>query len=288
MVRQRARFCSTIAVGVATGLLLLTACRDAVHPTAERTTRARLNISNSAALLDSAWISFALDAEVTLVRFDSLGRPLLRRNIPVRYHLARTLGADGRWATTMTFAPRVRGTVEPGTGRFEPERFEIGTIADAGDGTPLQVINGLGQPVSRPGVLGPARSTARPPEGPPPYDRSWVRSYILPASERDARNARLTRLGTPTHVPGGLDRYSVARGPATRVLLVDPAIGAAVDIADATDGHPIRHMRLTYAVDGDGNAVRTGMRLEQFGLGPAHQRVSTAVTYSNIHLSRGS
>lgn len=274
---------SIVATVAAACVLQLAGCGDAAHPTAEQAPRFR--ISNSVLLLDSAWTSFALDAEVTLARFDSSGRPVVSRNLPVRYHLTRTLRADGQWATTMTFAPRIRGAVEPGTGRFEPEKFELGTITDAGDGTELQILNGLGQAVPRPSVPGPARQAVQHLAG-RPYDRSWARLYILPVSGREARNARLIKLGTPVHVRGGFDRYTVQKDSVTRVLLVDPAIGVAIDVTDQRGGRPIRHVHITYAIDGEGNAVRTGMRMEMFGLGPAHQEVATTIAYSNVQLAK--
>lgn len=269
-------------------LLPLIACGDSTKLAGPTGAIHKNIVPNNAILVDSAWNTYASDVTITMTRFDSAGRKLNKRFIPVVYHIERSMDAKGRWHAVQTFPSRVRGFVDPGPGKFTPEQVEIARIEDDGDGSPLREFTALGKRIALPSQSSSTQASGTHGAKPlliPLFDRTWVRSSIVPpALAAQRNNAFAAKFGAPTRTAHGLDQYTSTRGTVSRVFSVDPSNGAVVDVVTSRAGQATDHRSISYSKNSDGSAVRTAVVTEQFLTVPRKSRIVTEIRYANTHL----
>lgn len=320
MRRDTQKRIRVVAAGVLGGFVwALTSCRDVTRPAALVERPPRISGSVQPIAVDSGWNYYFADMEMIAQGDAGFGVAEARST----YHVERTLDGNDVWTTSTLVDPegtfgqipasamdntaisrvvsRDDGSVPTWYNRSGaivslqlPDTTELPRVPNAyppGSDTavwPTGMSGFQGTPAQRSpaGVRSAsprvATATAVTLNRDP---RAWLDAIVITPAARSRNLGRLQRrFGRPRERAGDLDRYTESRGRVTKEVLVDTAIGAAVEERVSENG--VLRVRRTHTfarLDGGGYA-RTRTRLDV----PRPGRASLVMqsNLSNIRVER--
>jgi hypothetical protein len=199
-------------------------------------------------------------------------------------------------------------TGRPGSGDIDDRmsQAQVGMrIEDAGDGSPLRLIDRRGKEVHLPqqeelrrrlgvtalppdpaspsaAVLGPEVPPMRTGVGP-----DWAEGLVIRSGGRESRlRALAMRHGPPRARVNGLDRYTDVRDGKESEVLVDPATALPVESNVVENGQLVMHASYEYAPYGPQAIVRNRIRFERLTPGGSGERTVAVIELNNVRFTQ--